>query len=224
MLIPEFEYPELAEEMMNKGINPKVISYSGNSKLDLNPTSFKSDSSKTKANSFPNSIHFTTEDSKCDNDCKPGCTSNLKRFYFVNGPLVVMEEKNKIGQGGFGSVYNGTWHGKDAAMKCLLIGQIEFHNHVGDAISDFEKNISEYRIQLSTPGSGILIPNAMVRQQNQKNENGKWIALNYNVFIYPKYDCNLYELHENHYDQFNDVILTDILNQCLIRNEFIITP
>ena len=134
-----------------------------------------------------------------------------------------MEEKNKIGQGGFGSVYNGTWHGKDAAMKCLLIGQIKSQRLVGDAVSDFEKNISEYRIQLSTPGSGILIPNAMVRQQNQKKENGKWIALNYNVFVYPKYDCNLYEFHERHYDQFNDAILTDILYQCMIRNEFHIT-
>ena len=188
--------------------------------MAFRPSSFKSELAKHQVLSFPRSIHFTTEDSKCNNDCKPGCSSKLKRFYFVNGPLVEMKEKNKIGQGGFGSVYKGKWHGKDAAMKCLLIGQIKTQRKVGDAVTDFEKNISEYRIQLSTPGSGILIPNAMIRQQNQKQENGKWIALNYNVFIYPKYDCNLYELHENHFNQFNDVILIDILNQCLIRNEF----
>ena len=102
-------------------------------------------------------------------------------------------------------------------MKCILIGQIKGQNTVNAAVADFEKTVSEYRVQLSTPGSGIILPFAMVRQQNQTKENGKWIPLNYNVFIYPRYDCNLYELHEQHYNQFTDDIIADILDQCLIR-------
>ena len=128
-----------------------------------------------------------------------------------------MTEKNKIGRGGFGSVYSGKWHGEDAAMKCILIGQIKWQTDIKDQVSEFEKTVSEYRVQLSTPGSGIILPFAMVRQQNQTKENGKWIALNYNVFIYPRYHCNLYELHDQHYNQFTDDIIADILDQCLIR-------
>ena len=102
-------------------------------------------------------------------------------------------------------------------MKCILIGQIQFQNSLLKAVSDFEKNISEYRSQLVAKGSGVIIPHAMVRQQNQEFKNGKWIPLNFNVFIYPRFDCNLYELHQNHFHNFTDDILENILESCLIR-------
>ena len=56
-------------------------------------------------------------------------------------------------------------------------------------------------------------------QQNQEDqdENGNWIADNYNIFIYPIYDCNVYELHQNYFDQINEKILIDIFHQCLTR-------
>ena len=131
-----------------------------------------------------------------------------------------MFEQNKIGKGGFGSVYKGKWHGEDAAMKCILIGQMKDQYLTEDLVSDFEKTVSEYRVQLSTPGSGILMPQAMIRQQNQQKENGKWIAMNYNVYIYPLFDCNLFEFHNRHFDQFTDRILADILDQCLTKKKF----
>merc|ERR1711946_15260 len=103
-------------------------------------------------------------------------------------------------------------------MKCVLIGQIQFQRLVEDAVFELEKNISEIRTQMATSGSGIIIPEAFVRQQNQEQDaNGKWIAKNYNVYVYPLYDCNLYELHEKHFDQFTDAILSDILSKCLTR-------
>ena len=43
MVIPKFEYPDLAIPMMKKGINPHVISYTGKSRIDLNPSSFESE-------------------------------------------------------------------------------------------------------------------------------------------------------------------------------------
>ena len=104
------------------------------------------------------------------------------------------------------------------AAKCILIGQIQYHNYVDDSVSDFEKNISEIRIQIATAGSGVIVPTAFCRQQNQeKDKNGKWIAKNYNIYIYPLYDCNLYEFHEKNYHQFNEEILADIIHQCLTR-------
>ena len=90
-------------------------------------------------------------------------------------------------------------------------------NQLHEIIENHEKNISEYRSQLVAKGSGVIIPYAMVRQQNQEFKNGKWVPLNFNVFIYPKYDCNLYEFHQNNFRRFNDDILQNILENCLIR-------
>ena len=212
-----FEHPDLAEQMMIKNINPKVISYDGKSQFEAWPDSFKNPQCKELAKRFPRSIHFVTEDTVCSENCSNNCKSKLKAFFYENGPLVDINEYNKLGTGGFGTVYCGKWHGEDVAMKCILIGEITKQNFVDDAVADFEKNISEYRSQLAAKGSGVIVPHAMVRQQNQEFKNGKWVPLNFNVFIYPKYDCNLYELHQNYFDQFNDDILQNILAKCLIR-------
>ena len=217
MIIPSFYYPELAEQMMLKNINPKVIECNGISQFERWPGSFTNPKCKELAEKFARSIHFVTEDTVCSKNCDNICKSKLKAFFFENGPLVDINENNKLGTGGFGTVYGGKWHGENVAMKCILIGEIKIQNLISKAIADFENNISEYRSQLVAKGSGVIIPHAMVRQQNQEFEDGKWVPLNYNVFIYPKYDCNLYELHQNHFHNFTDDILENILESCLIR-------
>ena len=218
MMIPAFEYPDLTISMMEKEINPNVISYSGKSQIDLYPSSFKSEEAKKLLATFPRSIHFSIEDIKCENTCRPNCSSAFKKFYFKNGEFVKMTDANHIGQGGFGSVFKGIFHGEDKALKCVWIDQIEGQILTRDAVTDLEKNISEIRIQMATVGSGILVSEAFVRQQTQEqDENGKWIANNYNIYVYPLYDCNLFELHKHHYDHFTDEILIDILCQCLTR-------
>merc|ERR1711917_9083 len=132
--------------------------------------------------------------------------------------FVKMTDANRIGQGGFGSVFKGLFHGKDKAMKCVLIGQIKGQVMVSDAVSDLEKNISEIRTQMASSGSGIIVPEAFVRQQNQEQDsNGKWIAKNHNIFVYPLFDCNLDELHGNYLDQFTEEIIGNIIHQCFIR-------
>ena len=167
---------------------------------------------------FPRSIHFTIEDTICENTCPLECPSTFKKFYFKNGEFVKMTDANRIGQGGFGCVFKGLFHGKEKAMKCVWIGQIQWKENTEDAVSDLENDISEIRIQMAAGGSGIIVPVAFFRQQNQEqDENGKWVAENYNIFVYPLYDCNLYELHQNYYDQFTDEIMMDILQQCLGR-------
>ena len=58
MMIPGFEYPDLSIQMMEEGINPRVISYSGNSQVGLCPSSFKDEKAKLLLAQFPRSIHF----------------------------------------------------------------------------------------------------------------------------------------------------------------------
>ena len=219
LVVPNFNHPELAISMMKKGINPHVIRPDGDSQIDIFPSSFKSEEAKQLLARFPRSIHFSIENLNCDNTCRSDCSSKLERFYFKNGEFVKMADANRIGQGGFGSVFKGSFHGKDAAFKCVLIGHIQVQKKVKDAVSDLEKNISEIRIQMESGGCGIIVPGAFVRQQNQEqDDNGKWIAKNYNIYVYPLYDCNLYQLHENHFDQFTEEIVGNIIHQCFIRN------
>ena len=218
MNIARFTYPELSIKMMKKGINPYVINCNGYSQIDRYPSSFKSDEAQCLLATFPRSVHFSIEDIQCTARCSANCPSKFEKFYFKNGPLVEMTDANRIGIGGFGMVFKELFHGIPMAMKCLLTGQIQHRKTIKETISDFEKNISELRIQIATVGSGIIVPVAFVRQQNQeKDGNGKWIAKNYNIYIYPLYDCDLYQLHETYFDLFTEVIVADIIHQCFIR-------
>jgi len=219
MMIPQFTYPELAIKMMEKGINPYVIDCNGNSPVETDPSSFDSEEAKRLLATFPRSVHYSIEDIHCKEWCPADCPSKFKKFFCKNGSLVELKSENKIGSGGFGMVFRELFHGEPMAMKCMLMGKMEERDYVKQAVSDFEKNISELRIQIATVGSGVIVPVAFVRQQNQEqDENGKWIAKNYNIFIYPLYDCNLEEFHDKYYDQFTEEIAADIINQCFIRN------
>ena len=46
----------------------------------------------------------------------------------------------------------------------------------------------------------MIVPVAFVRQQDQEHEDGTWIANNYNIFIYPLYDYNLYDSDDKEND------------------------
>ena len=215
---PSLTYPDVALRMMQRGLNPHVIDYTEKSRVDEFPSSFQSDESKRLLATFPRSFHYTTEDVVCNDSCPADCTAKFEKFYYRNGKLVEMTEKNRIGSGGFGMVFRELFHGIPMAMKCMPMGKIEPRSLVNEQVSDLEKNISELRIQIATMGSGVIVPVAFVRQQNQEQDQyGNWIAKNYNIYIYPLYDCNLYELHGNHFDQFTEEIVGDIVNQCFIR-------
>ena len=218
MMVPEFNFSESTIKMLEKGVNPFVISHDGESEIDRRPFMFETEEAKRLLSQFPRSVHFSIEDIQCEDLCPADCPSKFQKFYCKNGSLVEMTEKNKIGIGGFGMVYRQLFHGKPMAMKCTLLGKIQNQEKLNESILDMEDNISELRIQIASAGSGVIMPVAFVRQQIQeKDEKGIWIAENYDIYIYPLYDCNLYELHKNHYDQFTDEILDCILHQCLTR-------
>ena len=218
MTIPDFKYPDLANQMMKKGINPFIINYKGNSQVNEYPSSFASKESQLLLAQFPRAVHFAIEDIYCEESCRIDCPSNFKKFYIKNGELIKMTDEKRIGSGGFGTVYKELFHGKLMAMKCMLIGEIEKRAYLDEVVSDLEKNIAELRIQVATDGSGVIVPVGCLRQQNQEQrDDGKWIAKNYNIYIYPLYDCNLNQLHEDYFDKFTEEVLADIIQQCLNR-------
>ena len=218
MTTPDFQFPTLSAKMMKRGVNPHVIDRNGYSQIDYYPSSFQSERAKRLLATFPRSVHFSIEDIKCPATCQADCSSSFEKFYYKNGQLVEMTVENRIGNGGFGMVFKELFHGIPMAMKCMLMGKIERRNTLDEVVSDLEKNISELRIQIATVGSGIIVPVAFVRQQNQeKDANGNWIAKNYNIYIYPLYDCDLYQLQEDHFNQFTEAIAADIIHQCFIR-------
>ena len=217
MICPSMIYPDLTIKMMEKGINPRIISNGGKNQIDHYTSNFVSEEAKSLLATFTRSIHYSIEDIDCEEFCPTDCPSNFKRFYSKAGSLVEMIDQNRIGRGGFGMVFRQSFHGTPMAMKCIPTN-LEDGNNVNEVVSDLEANISELRIQSATAGSGVIVPVAFVRQQDQEqDENGKWIAYNYNIYIYPLCDCNLHELHQNHHDRLTEQILSDILNQCLIR-------
>ena len=144
--------------------------------------------------------------------------SKSQIYYNKNGEFLKMRVENKIGLDVFGSVYKGSFHGQEMAMKFVPVGLIEEQNKVKATNCHLEKNISEIRLQISSGDSDILLPEALIRQQHlEKNENRELIVQIYNILIYPLYDSNLYELHQKYFDKFTDDILIDILKQCLTR-------
>ena len=222
MEIPCFEYPEFAIQMMKAGINPRVIDYTGKSQVDRYPSSFETDEAQRLLAQFSRSVHYSIEDISCEESCK-NCSSKFKKFYFKNGKLLEMTNEKRIGVGGFGMVFREFFHGKLMAMKCMLMGKIEKRDYVNELKSDLEKAIFELRIQekIGTVDSGVIVPVAYVRQQNQEQDaNGKWVAQNYHIYIYPLYDCNLRELRESYFDHFTEEILADIIVQCFKRKGF----
>ena len=101
-ILANFVYPvfhpfweEVWEQMLKKGINPKVISvnlgistYDGKKPLfDRNPKL------KKLVKKFNRSVYFSTEDISCPESCPPKCKTRMKAFYLNNGYMVNMIEK-----------------------------------------------------------------------------------------------------------------------------------
>ena len=143
-------------------------------------------------------------------------------FKIGQGEYIKADDSTRIGKGGFGTVFKGKWHGKESAFKYLRIRNRTNSQeiYVDEIVNNNFERLNEYFKQSNvsiSANSGIIIPTAFYRQQIQIRSNEKWIAENYDVYVYPLYDCNLYELHERHFKNFTKEITLNILEQCFKR-------
>ena len=179
-----FENAEITKLIVDY-VNPKIISYLGRSHLyDRNPENFTG-SVKSAAEEYPNSIHVAVTDQECKDGCLSDCNSKLVAFYYKNGPYVQRSETNRLGQGAFGTVFRGKWHGQDAVFN-------------------------------------ILKPLGHLRQQEQSldKSTGKYVAENFEVFIFKRCRMDLERFRNDQYPKLQDFdcqLLLFIMKECLKR-------
>ena len=83
------------------------------------------------------------------------CVSKMMKFRSYNGKYVQINEKNRLGKGGFGVVCSGLWHGKESAFKFIEFDTLQSNGQLTKEIkTKYEKNIKEYRTQFSAAGAG----------------------------------------------------------------------
>lgn len=132
---------------------------------------FTSDICQDIVANLSDAIYYSVHDQKCNLDCPENCRSKMNRFEAFNGEYLNQLEENVIAQGGFGRVYPGIWHGKEAAFKFVPVGKMTDNVYQEDMQSDLETNILEYTIQYESEGDSVLIPIGNFRQQTQQRHS-----------------------------------------------------
>ena len=214
--LPWYEHEELTEQMLLKNINP-YINYNGKNQLDRYPGRFENVTAIL--NRFQKAAFFVTKDTKCNERCSSKCGSDFQRFKCYPGSLVETISENFIGSGAFGKVYKGKWHGEECAMKFIPIKNSELRDDAKSIKRDLDLQSKLKSLKMRKADEGIVLRIGMVRQQNQyfQTDTNRWVEINYQINIFPKYDCDLYQLHEDKFKHFNDNVIENILHQCLRR-------
>jgi hypothetical protein len=216
----DFSNAEIARRIIDY-VNPKIIDFGGNSHLyDMNPQNFTG-SAKTQAKLYPKAIHVAVTDQKCNKKCPTDCKSKLIAFYYKDDVYVQRIQSNQIGQGAFGTVYGGTWHGQDAVFKfnkMKNLKNLDGMTYAKDFIADLESRLVE--INKIPDGSNILKHIGHFRQQEQSwdQSNGKFVAENFEVFVFERCKMDLEEFRNDVYKPSTDQnckLLLFIMKQCL---------
>ena len=216
-----FDDVEIAKRII-PFVNPKIVNYIGQSQLyDMSTHNFTGNV-KIEAEKYPNAIHVAVTDQKCNTGCPSDCESNLIAFYYKDGLYVHRNQANRVGQGAFGTVFGGKWHGQDAVFKFI---KMNMENLAGktltvDFAADLESRLTE--IKKVPDNSNILKPLGHFRQQEQtlNQSTGKYIAHNFEVFIFKRCRMDLGKFRNDEYRDLEDSncqLLLFIMKQCLER-------
>ena len=132
--------------MIDKGANPFIVDYAGNTFFEL--------FNLAKLSNLPTqkSIFFTTRSLE-GND---GCNSDFLDPWFYRTGVFDGEFSSVIGRGATGIVISGQWYGKKAAFKFVEIGNQKFQSVARNALKILDEKLSEMTSIQSTKGSKIV--------------------------------------------------------------------
>ena len=143
------------------------------SQLEFWSEHFRSETCQDIVAQLSDAVYYSVHDQNCLPDCLDNCRSKMTRFDAFNGVYLEQDKKYLMAQGGFGQVYPGLWHGKQAAFKFVPVGNMTDNVYQEDMQSDMENNILEYTIQYESEGDSVLIPIGNFRQQTQQRNSFK---------------------------------------------------
>ena len=216
--IPSFLNIEIAEKIIDY-VNPKIVSCQGVSQFSLlKPQSVL----KTKAEKFPNAIHVAVMDQNCSPECPTDCKSKMIAHYYKNGVYIERLQAIQVGNGAFGTLFGGKWHGQDAVFKFLRMNIANLYGlkKTNEFVADLEARLTE--INKVPNSSNILKPIGHFRQQEQSQDEttGKYIADTSEVFVFKRCRMDLEQFRNKEYSKLDDSnceLLLFIMKQCLER-------
>ena len=145
----------------------------------------------------------------------------MKAYYYKDGLYIQRSQSTQMGQGGFGTLFEGEWHGQPAVFKFIKMGKsVGVMILARDIGADLENRLTE--INKVPDSSNILKPLGHFRQQERSldESTGKYIADNSEVFVLKKCRMDLEKFKIDEYPQLNDPyckLLLSIVQQCFER-------
>ena len=132
--------------MIDKGVNPFVVSYNGKTQFGLHDLGHLSNLPRQK------SVYFTTrplpEEYREQNE--------FPDPWFYKTGVFDGKFDSAIGQGAAGRVISGEWFGQRAAFKFVKIGVQKFQQLASDNLKTLNEKLSEMISSQSIVGSKIV--------------------------------------------------------------------
>ena len=194
-LTPQFYFESNVEKMLKKGINPFVVSYTGNTQFCLQ--NFENIDQKLlesfttgKITDGQTGAYYSFQDSECSGKCGNTCKDKMIKFKLYKGKRNFENRKT----GGEGFVSFGHWHGKPAAFKLLDLGKIEVVKFLEDGISNAEKTRAEFETASKLSHPNIVTVFHLFRYQETEKLGNLRSLDNWTVIVMEKHDKNIGEL------------------------------
>ena len=132
--------------MIDKGANPFVVDYGGNTEFEMGNLGHLSNLPTKK------SVFFTTRPFLDEFEEK----SDFADPWFYRTGVFEGKFRSVVGRGASGMVIKGEWYGKKAAFKFVEIGNQTAENYMENAIKNLDEKLSEMISISALEGSKIV--------------------------------------------------------------------
>jgi len=120
---PDLYTPSQSTILIQKGFNPKMSLYLLHSQTRSQKITDWTQKLGNTFSNLPTDFWFCFIQSKCDSNCQTNCKDSTDKFIYKSGFRTQKSNLNKIGSGGFGSVFSGKIHGIKVAIKYIDVTQ-----------------------------------------------------------------------------------------------------